>query len=327
MIRKALIGFLFLAQAARAEPILSIAGTMDASQNYDVVLDALRAADADATSLTLFWDLLERDGRYAPEPDWPTIANAIYPGEGLQISLMISVIDTVADRRPSDLQTLAFSDPAVIERFDRFLTQVLRSIPDITLTSIGIGNEVDGFLTGTGWNDYVTFFQAAKAVAHRERPGVPVGSTITWNGLRQSDAAQSLANAGDVWMINHYPLTPDFRIEDTDKITSDLAAMIDMAGDKPVYLMETGYPSGGCNGTDIGQLQFTRNLLDFADDNAKQMPLVTLVWLHDLSDAEVAQYSDYYRVDNPCFANYLGTLGLRTRDGRDKPVFDWLRQR
>ncbi len=130
----------FLATTAQADPLLSIAGTMDARGDYDVMLDQLDAAQADATSLSLFWDEMEIDGAYAPPFDWPAISNLVYPGRDLQAQLMISVIDTVADRRPADLRDLSYDDPAVITRFSAFLTEVLNRMPAVALTSIGIGN-------------------------------------------------------------------------------------------------------------------------------------------------------------------------------------------
>ncbi|MEO1641254.1 MAG: hypothetical protein AAFU41_18625 [Pseudomonadota bacterium] len=312
---------------AAADPLFSIAGTMDQSRDYGRVLEAFDAADADATSLTLFWDMLEVGGVYQPEPDWPAIANASYPQTGLQISLMISVIDTVADRRPADLQALPFSDPVVIARFDAFLSSVLRAMPDIRLTSIGIGNEVDGYLRGGGWEDYGAFFVAAKRVAVRERPGVPVGMTLTWGGLRDNPQAQALARRGDVWMINHYPLASDFSVLPVAQTAVDLDAMLQLASPQQVYLTETGYPSGGCDATETGQRDYVVATWDFAQANARRMPLVNFVWLHDLSEAEVASYTSYYGVRSDCFARYLATLGLRTLDGRDKPAFAWMRNR
>jgi len=327
MIRAIAFWLVLSAQAVWADPLFSIAGTMDESGDYGRVLQAFEAADADATSLTLFWDQLEVGGTYRPDPDWPAIANAAYPSTGLQISLMISVIDTVADRRPADLQGLPFDDPRVIARFDAFLTNVLDAMPDINLTSIGIGNEVDGYLRGPSWGEYAGFFAAAKNVVARERPGVPVGMTMTWGGLQQNKEAQNLARLGDLWMINHYPLARDFTVLPVAQTESDLSAMLALAAPQRVFLSETGYPSGGCAGTPAGQAAYLRAVWEFAQDNADRMPLVNFVWLHDLSSAEVANYTRYYGVGSACFARYLATLGLRTRAGQDKPAFAWMRNR
>jgi hypothetical protein len=324
-----LLGFLCLsATPIWAEPVFSIAGTLPQNGDYNQVLQGLDDAGADATSIALFWDELEKDGHYAPNADWPTIANLVYPARDIQVELMISVVDTVADRRPADLQSLPFDDPRVIERFDAFLTQVLLRMPDVTLTGIGIGNEVDGVLAGDDWAAYGRFFIAAKATAHRLRPDVPVGMTLTWSGLQgpQGSQARLLADLGDVWMVNHYPLLPGFEVDRADKIPGTIDAILSAAGDKTVFLTELGYPSGGCGGSEAGQTEFVRLALAHTADNPR-LGLVTLVWMHDLSPAEVATYARYYGVSGNCFAGYLATLGLRTHDGVDKPAFAWLRSR
>jgi hypothetical protein len=310
-----------------AEPLLSIAGTMDASEDYAVVLENLDAVGADATTLTLFWDMMEKDGVYTPDPNWPEIADIVYPAENLQLGLVISVIDTVADRRPADLQQKAFSDPAVIARFETFLTNVLTAMPEVTLTSISIGNEVDVYLTDETYDDFAVFFAAASDVSHRLVPDVPVGTIFTWEGLQADPQAQSLAALGDVWMINYYPLTPEFQTKPPSNTAAVLSDMLIMADRAPVMLTETGYPSGGCGASEAGQLAYTQQVLQFAEINKARMPLVTLVWMHDLSQEDVVEYADYYGQDSACFSDYLSTLGLRSRAGRNKPVFSWLRNR
>lgn len=315
------------ASAGGAETMLSVAGTMDATEDYAVVLRALDDIGADATSLTLFWDEMAPDGIYAPDPDWPAIANVVYPSERLQLTLNIAVIDTVTDRRPVALQQKAFSDPEVIAAFESFVNDVLAAMPDVTLTSIGVGNEVDAYLDDATYDEYAVFFAAASDTLHRLAPEVPVGVTMTWDGLQDDTRAQSLADLGDVWMINHYPLTPEFQTRDPRNTAADLSDMIAMAGRKQVLLTETGYPSGGCGASEAMQLAYFQQVLQFADANSQSMPLVTLVWLHDLNQDAVTGYAQYYSQSSECFADYLATLGMRSYQGSDKPVFTWLRNR
>lgn len=329
MIRALLIALILGAAPLRADPVLSIAGTLAADRDYGTVLAALDDVQADATSVTLFWDEMEVNGTYAPPFDWPAISNFVYPGRGLQVSLMIAVVDTVADRRPADLRGLAYDDPVVQARFATFLTEVLSRMPAVDLVSIGVGNEVDGVLQGEDWAQYAAFFAAARDVAHRARQGVPVGMTLTWAGLTGPSAARAraLADLGDVWMVNYYPLLAGFQIDDPADLPGQLDAMLQAAHGAQVYLTEVGYPSGGCGATETGQLAFTQTILAYADAHADRIPLVNLVWLHDLSPAEVDQAVGYYGVGGNCFAAFVASLGLRSHDGADKPVFAWLRQR
>jgi len=47
---------------------------------------------------------------------------------------------------PADLAGTPFDDPAFIQRFKALLDYVLAQIPDLQLTSLAIGNEIDGYL-------------------------------------------------------------------------------------------------------------------------------------------------------------------------------------
>jgi len=51
---------------------------------------------------------------------------------------------------------------------------------------------------------------------------------------------------------------------------------------------------------------------------------VQLVWSHDISPAQVVAYRGYYAIADPCFASYLGSLGLKTADDAPKPAFEAL---
>lgn len=105
-----------------------------------------------------------------------------------------------------------------------------------------------------------------------------------------------------------------------------MPSMVAMAAGKPVYLSELGYPSGGCGSSEAGQRDFIEAAFAAWAQNADSIPLVTLVWLHDISEEQLATYTDYYGIGDDCFARYLGTLGLRGHDGTDKPAFEWLRE-
>ena len=66
-----------------------------------------------------------KDGRYAPDFDWPRIANSYFPSKNLGPVLSLAVIDT-------------------------------------DLVAISIGNEVDGVFTSTqDWEEFASLFKAA----------------------------------------------------------------------------------------------------------------------------------------------------------------------
>ena len=125
--------FLLVPFGTSAQPVESLAGTMPRSGDYGEVLTAMDAIEADATSLTLFWDDLVKDGVYSADPDWPAIAEAVYPSNDIRIQLTFAVIDTLADRRPLELQNLAWDDPRVIRSFTAMAEEALTRMPNIDI--------------------------------------------------------------------------------------------------------------------------------------------------------------------------------------------------
>lgn len=313
--------------AAKPPGTLSIAVNMAEDADFIRAMVAAQSAGAQSVPVPLFWDEVMKNGIWAPEPDFTRIANGLYPTIRMKVQLVLPVIDTVADRRPPELRGLAWDDPALLAAFDLYAAEVLTRLDRVDLASISVGNEVDGYLaTPQDWAAYRTFFNHAKTVMAKARPGVPVGVNLTWSGLNGPLAAeaQALASAGDMWLVNHYSLQVGFQIGPPDMIAEDMAAMVDMAAGKPVYLSELGYPSDGCGSTETGQQEFLAAAFKAWSQHADRVPLVTLVWLHDISEDELETYTDYYGVGDNCFARYLGSLGLRHHDGTDKPAFEWL---
>jgi len=105
-------------------------------------------------------------------------------------------------------------------------------------------------------------------------------------------------------------------------VDKDLSEVFKQYKDKPVYLLEAGCPSSGFLGSsEARQAEFVRQLFNFWDANRRRLKVVNFIWLHDISDTEVQSYTKYYNVGQRGFAEYLGTLGLRHHDGRDKEAF------
>lgn len=312
---------------AKPPGTLSIAVNMAEDGDFIQAMLAAQRAGAKAVSMTIFWDDVMKDGVWAPEDDFAAVANGLYPTIRMKVQLVLPLIDTVTDRRPPELRGLGWDDPAMLAAFDLYAREVLTRLDRVDFASISIGNEVDGFLaTPEDWAAYRGFFDHASATVAGLRPDVPIGVNLTWPGLNGPAAAEAraLAAAGDVWLVNHYSLQEGFRIGPPDQIVKDMQAMVEMAGGKPVYLSELGYPSDGCGSTEAGQREFVEAAFAAWSEQAGQIPLVTLVWLHDISEAELARFVEYYGVDDDCFARYLGSLGLRHHDGSDKPAFEWL---
>lgn len=307
--------------ALHAEPIASLAGTLPASGDYGAVLAAIDGIGAQATSLSVYWDDLQSDGVYLAEPDWPAIAQVVYPPRDLGIQLTFSVIDTLSDRRPPELQSLAWDDPINIQRFIEVAQEALVRMPDVMLVSIAIGNEVDGHLFGKDVDAYARFFEKAREGIRAVRPDTPVSVKVTWSGFRDRPDIRALAQIGDVISLTWYPMNEAFEFLAPEDALAELPAMAALA-DGPWELAEVGYSSNGCGASSETTQKIFHTGLSRAALSYPDLRLVQRVWSHDISRAEVTAYAEYYQSDAACFQSFLGSLGLRTRRDEAKPAFD-----
>ena len=305
-----------------------------ASDNdYGRAFAQARAAGMDATSLSVFWDDIEKEaGTYAPVPNHLAIANAFYPAQKTPLHLVIPVIDTTKKRIPRDLAGKPLDDPLVIDRFQKLLDYIFSRIPALETASLSIGNEIDGYL-GTKtkeWTAYRAFFEAARAHVKEKRPGLAVGVKMMYAGLsKEGGPAHSLAGAADVVMVNHYPLNGDFTVKEPASIASDIDAIVSAFPGRPVFFTELGYPSGAaCRSSEALQEAFLRRLFEAWDRHAGAVPYVNLCILTDRPESFVRGAGTYYGLASPPFLDFLRTLGLRTHEdgGRDKPAFHALKE-
>ncbi|MBS8228559.1 hypothetical protein [Vannielia litorea] len=325
MIRAACLA-LVLASPLTAQPVLSIDITQSQGEDFGTAMAVALEAGAEATSLSLFWDDLEPNGPgYAPKNDWPTIANAVYPGQGLSLTLTFSVIDTLADRRRADLKGLAWDDPRVTSAFAAHLRDVLGRMPDADILAIAIGNEVDGHLqTPQEIAGFARFLAAARAELARLRPGVPVGTKLTHGAIAGNAGLwQPLLVRSSALMVTYYPLDAGFVARGPGVASADLSALAAVAPELPIYLLEAGYPSAGCSASEADQAAFVQNLMASAAATPR-IALVSLTWLSDMAPHEAEALAAYYGLSNRCFIAYLGSIGLRRANGTAKPAFDVL---
>ncbi|MBM3138258.1 MAG: hypothetical protein FJZ98_08740 [Chloroflexi bacterium] len=313
--------------APRGNRILSIDITEAIDGNFDAAFDAAKSVGIQATSLSVFWDEIEiAPGVFNPDPNWLEIANLYYSEQDIWVSLSIAVIDTNNLRLPSDLTDKPFDSPVVITRFKALLDYIIGQIPDLTLTSLAIGNEIDSFLGDDteAWGAFETFFIAAVNHSHTLLPGIPVGSKTTFDGITGSPAPyiRSLNRYSDVVLMTYYPLRPDFSVRPPSTVQVDFQTITKAFSSKSIYLLEAGYPSGEVNHSSCEQqAEFVHELFLAWDAHADQIGLISYTWLTDISPETVKQYADYYNLNDPGFLSYLATLGLRTSDGQDKPAF------
>lgn len=300
---------------------LEIAITDPENGDYDQSISLVKSIGADSISLSVFWDEIEiSPGIYSPDPNWLEVSNLYYPGQDLQVSLVIAVLDTTTVRLPSDLAGRSFKDPEVINRFRGLLDYIKTQIPDLELTSLAIGNEIDSVLgdNSKAWENYNAFLTPAAEYARQLWPGVPIGTKIMFDGLvgDSSGFARTLNLAADVIMVTYYPLSQGFSVKDPDSVREDFDRIASMYPQKVIHIAEIGYPTSAINkSSPEKQAAFIKNMFAAWDEHASQITVLSFVWLTDLPLAKLTEYEEYYGVDDPAFGEFLRTLGLRTYPG------------
>ncbi len=311
----------------KGDRILSVAINPGSDNNFNNAFAQGQALGMQATSLALTWDDLETaPNTYDPNPNNLAIAESFYPGVNTQISLEINPIDTVKRRMPSDLMSLPFDNPIVISRYESLLQWALTQIPDLQLTSLTIGNEVDVYLDNnpSEWPQYITFFQQVSAYARTLRPGLKVGVKGTFAGMSGPAQAnmQALNQYSDVVQVTYYPLNTDFSPESPTVVGTDFNTLTGLYPGRSIYLLEAGYPSStDCSSSEALQSQFIDQVFSAWDAHNDQIKLISFFSLTDLSPQTVSQLLTYYGISTPCFADYLGNLGLITYDGQQKQAY------
>lgn len=289
--------------------------------DFDQSIALVKEVGAESVSLSVFWDEIETaPGVFAPDPNWLEIANLYYPEQDFQLSLVISVLDTSEIRLPIDLAGNSFADPEVIIRFRTLLDYIKTQIPDLKLTSLAIGNEIDGVLGSESgaWEQYSVFFTQAAEYARGLWPEVPVGAKIMFEGLTgsASEYAWALNQNADIVMVTYYPLQGDFTVKDPEVILEDFSRVTEMYPEKEVHFAEIGYPTSETNNSSPEQQAiFIHNMFKSWDKHASQITALSYSWLTDLPQASVNEYEDYYGLTDPAFGEFLRTLGLRTYPG------------
>lgn len=288
----------------------------------------LEAVDAGMqfTSLSLQWDGVETaPGVYAPDPNFLEIAAAFYAPRGTRLILALNPIDTNNRRVPPHLAGRSWDDPVVVDAFKELLDWALDRAAPLDLVALAIGNEIDGTLASVPeWEAWGRFFQEVAAHARSIRPGLVVGTKITVGGLRGPFAGQAsaLVDASDAVLTTYYPLASDFRILPPETVGGVFDDLVARFPDRPILFTEIGSSSTqSCGSSEASQAEFVRQAFAAWDRHAARIQLLEFVWMHDISQAQLDIYESYYGVSNRCFLEYLGTLGLKRPDGRDKAAW------
>lgn len=308
----------------------------EAKETLDAVYRRTVEAGVNSIALSFFWSALE------PTPGQHDTALleqylAILDILNMKPYFVFQTIDTVKLALPADLldssgnlaQGRHFDDPAIIARFNALLDTIVPLLADHRGFFISVGNEIDVWLRSHPGEvqPFLNFIEAARAHVQELAPGMGVGATITYSGVRDRlPLVSQVLAASDAAAFTYYPLNDDFSVRDPAVVADDFAAMVAVAGGKPVLLQEVGYPSGylpeSSNGSSVDkQKSFVENVFRALGEQP-DIRFMSYFMLADWSTAECDMYTEYYGLAWPRFHEYLCSLGLYTTAGDPKPGFE-----
>ncbi len=300
-------------------------GVTEGSIGYEVAFGEAKAAGIQFVELAQQWDEVELSPGTFKSP-FLKIANEFYPASNTSLVLSINPIDTSRPRVPKHLVGKPFDSVEVIREFNVFVDFVFAGLPNAKIIAVSIGNEVDGWLADDAeeWSQYTRFVEAVSKHIKAIHPGIPIGVKTTWRAIVNTHKREieAMNRVADAIMVTYYPLNDDFTVRPPTVVGTELSQLVQIAGNKPVFLLETGYPSGINNlSSEQQQAEFIEAVFAAWDQHTDLIQMINFVWLCDMSKADVKSMTEYYALNIPAFESFLATLGLKTHKGKDKQAF------
>ena len=357
----------------QGERILEIDITPAESRDYATAFAEAGRLGMQATSLSLDWTLIETGLDTSVDPPQPVyqndpdldflaIADFCYPKTATRISLTLRPVVTLVRNTPPDLADRPLDDPAVIARFEQLVDHVFAKLPNLELTSLVIGSEIDLYLKTDALRAQWSGFYAAVSAHARDRyralypdrPALKIATEVTWQGLVDPSTRgyyQALNRNSDVIGISYYPMDEQGQVRDPSVFGSDVDALLALYPDKPLYFYQLGYPSGysparlypellsgaqpSIGSSADRQAAFVAEVFRVWDREVERIGLIDFTWLHDLSPQAVIETTRNPAFGGsadpaPEFLEFLRTLGLggwSSSDGvLEKPAWSALRE-
>ncbi len=291
--------------------------------NYDNAFNIGQELWMDLVSLSLNWDSLETSkGVY--DDTYPNIANYYYPLKKMKIALIVSPIDTTANRVPGYLQWKKINNPEVISAFKDLMDHLLSKMDKVDIVSLSIWNEIDIYLWDNTqkWSEYTDFYNQIKAHISQKNKNLKIWTKITFSGHKnKTKFSQEINKNSDVIMMTYYPLESDFSVQNTSVIEKDFNKLISLYN-KKIHILEAGYPSSILlKSSELKQSDFITKVFESWDEHNNQIDLVLFNWLNDRSSSDIKNSLKYYGSSNNKFSAYLSTLGLIDKNWKKKEAF------
>ena len=247
-----------------------------------------------------------------------------------QVLLGIQVINTVKREVPASLRKASWDSVEMVTAFKNYIDWLAPQMEG-KVAMISIGNEVDVYLSENPdeWDSYKSFYDQAVAHIHQVLPGVLVGTTTTFGGLKKhSEKIRTLNQNSDVMIMTYY-----HGIEESGSVKSapskDLPAMMALVPDKKLVLQEAGYATAASlGGSEDGQVQFVHDMFEAWEQAGDAVPFISFFMQHDFAPDTCRTLSGYYGGGKSgVIYDFLCSLGFRDAYGKPKKAWNVLIER
>jgi hypothetical protein len=168
------------------------------------------------------------------------------------------------------------------------------------------------------------FYAAGKDEVKSSWPDVSVGVVFAFNDFRVSDSVfRALVPNCDHVSFTYYPIRTNMRLRKPAVARSDIAEMVEAAGDKKLILTEIGYPSAESLGSSVDlQNEFYRNAFDALQAQPNRIAGAAFFLMSDIPTDVVTVLTEYYHLSSDeAFTTFLATLGVHDLQGAEKPAW------
>ena len=233
--------------------VVSMNANISASElpaTYPTEYQSIYAAGARGAQTAAPWSSLNPTG---PTYDLTMISNIYFGLDALagygftSILINIPIVAISARTMPADIAGLPFNNATVKSRYHALIDLVVPYLNG-SVKYVSLGNEVDTYFSthASELAQYKELIEDARTYIHSLKPNIKVGVTTTFDGATSTQIANvaSLNANMDIVILTYYPTNPpNFTVRAPSTVSSDMAAMINIAGGKPLVLQEWGYPS------------------------------------------------------------------------------------
>lgn len=307
-------------------------------------IDEATARGMNAFTVYLDWPELEpSEGNYDFSGLQETLSWASDNGLSTFANITVVDIDTLVlptefladDEAQQFAGDYDFTNPELIGRFLFMLDEMIPYLVEHGVFYVGVGNEVDGWLTENPeeLEDYLAFIATVREHIHTIAPDLAVGVTVTGHvPLRNPDYLQNFYPVTDIVSSNFYGIdVTDFTVTDREATSELLETFIAAFEDRPIVI-----PELGCNSAESmeSSLELQRECFDAMFAVLEQHPNVRFVTVFTFHDFEVPLCNaileafgydpgaEFENIFDQRIADYLCTTGIVNADGSPKPAFE-----